>query len=66
MTQINNDSDLYNIHNLCIDSKSRELFLHSSFDSEEESGVEFRAAIMFEKNVDKKFQLPPWKKRIKC
>ena len=51
MTQINNDSDLYNIHNLCIDSKSRELFLHSSFDSEEESGVEFRSAIIFEKNI---------------
>jgi ATP-dependent protease ClpP protease subunit len=51
MTQINNESDLYNIHNLCIDAKSRELYLHSSFDSEEESGVEFRSAIMFEKNV---------------
>lgn len=51
MTQINNESELYNIHNLCIDTKSRELYLHSSFDSEEESGVEFRSAIMFEKNV---------------
>ena len=47
----NTDTDLHNIHNMCIDPKGREVYLHSSFDSEEESGVEFRSAIMFEKNI---------------
>jgi len=52
MVPINNtDTDLHNIHNMCVDPKSREIYLHSSFDSEEESGVEFRSAIMFEKNI---------------
>lgn len=45
------DNSLADIHNLCIDVKNREVYLHSSFDSEEESGVEFRSAIMFEKNI---------------
>lgn len=46
-----NDHYLSDIHNLCIDVKAREIYLHSALDSEEESGVEFRSAIMFEKNV---------------
>lgn len=45
------DNSLADIHNLCIDVKNREVYLHSSFDSEEESGVEFRSAIIFEKNI---------------
>ena len=51
MVPNNADNDLHHIHNLCIDPKGREIYLHSSFDSEEESGVEFRSAIMFEKNI---------------
>ena len=47
----NTDMDLNIIHNLCIDPRNREVYLHSSFDSEEESGVEFRSAVMFEKNI---------------
>ena len=45
------DNNLNDIHNLCIDVRAREIYLHSSFDSEEESGVEFRSALMFEKNI---------------
>lgn len=44
-------NDIANIHEYCIDIKNRELYLHSSFSSEEESGVEFRSAIMLEKNL---------------
>ena len=52
VTTPNTDIDfLNNIHNMCIDPKNREVYLHSSFDSEEESGVEFRSAIVFEKNL---------------
>jgi len=47
----NTDYDLHNIHSLCINPKTREVYLHSSFDSEEESGVEFRSCVMFEKNI---------------
>jgi len=45
------DSDLYNIHNLGIDVKNREVYLHSSYEYEEEGGVEYRCAITFEKNI---------------
>lgn len=50
---INNaDIELSNIHNLCIDPKNREVFLHSSTDySEDEGGVEFRTAVTFAKNI---------------
>lgn len=45
------ESDIYNIHTLCIDVKSREIYLHSHMDAEEENGVEYRPAVMFEKNI---------------
>ena len=51
MTVNNTDYDLHNIHSLCVNPKEREVYLHSSFDSEEESGVEFRSSIIFEKNI---------------
>jgi ATP-dependent protease ClpP protease subunit len=39
------------IHYHGIDIKNREIYLHSSFDGEEEPGVEYRSSITFEKNV---------------
>lgn len=54
MTSLNskeNDIDLSLIHNLNIDIKNRELYLHSYFDGQEESGVDYRSAITFEKNL---------------
>lgn len=50
-TSNNPDQDLHDIHNIGISAKTREVYLHSSFDSEEESGVEFRSAIIFSKNI---------------
>lgn len=46
-----NDSELFNIHNYNISLKNRELYLHSYPDVQEEEGVEFRSAIIFEKNI---------------
>lgn len=46
-----NEIDLINIHNYNIDTKHRELYLHSYIDSEEEGGVDFKSAIVFEKNI---------------
>lgn len=55
MNNVNIDKDLHGdligIHDYCIDIKNREIYLHSSFASEEESGVEFRSAIMLQKNI---------------
>jgi ATP-dependent protease ClpP protease subunit len=48
---IDRDNDLYNIHTFGIDTKNRELYLHSHLDSEEEAGVEFHSAVLFQKNV---------------
>lgn len=45
------DTDLANIHNFNIDTKNREVYLHSNTESETESGVDHRVAIMFEKNI---------------
>jgi ATP-dependent protease ClpP protease subunit len=45
------DNDLHDIHYLGIDIKNRELYLHSSTDSEEETGVDYRSAVTFEKNI---------------
>lgn len=48
----NIENELYNLHSFGIDVKNRELFLHSSMDcSEEELGVEYKVAVMFEKNL---------------
>ena len=46
-----NDPELYNIHTYNISIKNRELYLHSYYEIEDESGVDFRSAITFEKNV---------------
>ena len=46
-----NEFELSNIHNYNIDTKHRELYLHSYLDVEEEGGVDFRSAILFEKNI---------------
>lgn len=45
------ETELANIHNFNLDIKNREIFLHSNIDSEEESGVDHRSAITFEKNI---------------
>lgn len=47
-----NESDIYNIHLYGIDIDNRELYLHSYFDdSEEEGGVNYKSAVLFEKNL---------------
>lgn len=47
----NNESEINNIHIYNIDVKNREIFLHSSFDGEEEGGVDYKSAVVFEKNL---------------
>jgi ATP-dependent protease ClpP protease subunit len=48
----NSDNDLYNIHTFSINPKDREIFLHSYIEcSEEESGLDHRVAVTFEKNL---------------
>ena len=42
---------LYDIHNYNIDIQNREVYLHSHFDSPDEAGVDYRSAIIFEKNI---------------
>lgn len=51
VSQINNDNDIYNLHSFSIDIKNREIFLHSYIDGEDESGVDYRTAVTFEKNL---------------
>ncbi len=46
-----NDNELNDIHNFNIDTKNREIFLHSYIDISEESGVDYRSATVFEKNI---------------
>jgi ATP-dependent protease ClpP protease subunit len=45
------DIDLYHIHNYHINPKNREIYLHSHIESEEEGGVDYKSAIVFEKNI---------------
>lgn len=45
------NNTLSDIHNYNIDIENRELYLHSYFDGENESGVEYRSAVIFEKNL---------------
>lgn len=46
------DNHLYDIHTFNIDTKNREIFLHSNTDApEDEYGVEFSVAVNFEKNL---------------
>lgn len=50
--QKENDVDLSNIHINNIDTKNREIFLHSFIsDLEDEPGVDYRMAVTFEKNI---------------
>jgi ATP-dependent protease ClpP protease subunit len=55
MTNVNDkntqDSTLYNLHQYNIDPYNREIFLHSHMEAEEEAGVDYRSAIMLEKNI---------------
>jgi len=47
-----NDSDINDIHNFNLDPKNREIYLHSYIsENEEESGVDWRCSVMFEKNI---------------
>jgi ATP-dependent protease ClpP protease subunit len=50
-TNKENETELYNIHSNNISIKNREIYLHSSFEIEEESGVDFRSSVTFEKNM---------------
>jgi hypothetical protein len=46
-----NDSEINDIHNFNIDIKNREIYLHSSLDGADEGGVDYRSAVIFEKNI---------------
>ncbi len=46
-----NDSEISDIHNFNIDIKNREVYLHSCLDGENEGGVDYRSAVIFEKNI---------------
>lgn len=47
----NNINTLQDIHNYNIDIENREIYLHSCLDGAEEGGVDYRSAIVFEKNL---------------
>jgi ATP-dependent protease ClpP protease subunit len=51
MVNTNNNNNLYDIHNYNIDLDNRELYLHSHFTEDEESGVDYKSAVVFEKNL---------------
>ena len=47
-----NSPNLSDIHDYNIDTANREIYLHSYLsDNEEEGGVDYRSAVMFEKNL---------------
>jgi len=46
-----NNLSIEHIHNYNIDIKNREIYLHSSMYSEEDSGVDFRSAVVLHKNL---------------
>jgi ATP-dependent protease ClpP protease subunit len=46
-----NTYNLHDIHNYNIDVDNREIYLHSFLEGEDESGVDYRSAIIFEKNL---------------
>lgn len=51
-TSSHQNSQLTNIHDYNIDIENREIYLHSYFSTEnDESGVDYRSAIIFEKNL---------------
>lgn len=46
------DAELQNLHNHNIDTKNREIFLHSYLvDSDTDPGVDYKSAVIFEKNL---------------
>ena len=52
MVSNNNNNSLQDIHNYNIDVENREIYLHSYFsDSEDETGVDYRSAVLFAKNI---------------
>lgn len=51
MPRNNNLDDLQAIHSYGMDAKNREIYLHSYIDGDEESGTDYRSAIVFEKNI---------------
>jgi ATP-dependent protease ClpP protease subunit len=52
MSPSNKDSDIVTIHSHNIDLQNREIYLHSYVsEADEESGVDYRSAIIFEKNL---------------
>lgn len=52
MTTINHNNQLAHIHDYNIDIDNREIYLHSYFsEGFDESGVDYRSAIIFEKNL---------------
>jgi ATP-dependent protease ClpP protease subunit len=49
---ITHDVDLFALHNHNLDVKNREIFLHSHIgDFDEDPGVDYRSAVVFEKNM---------------
>ncbi|MGA1049456.1 MAG: ATP-dependent Clp protease proteolytic subunit [Minisyncoccia bacterium] len=48
---INNNNALTTIHDYNIDIENREIFLHPPFDNIEESNLDYRSAVIFEKNL---------------
>jgi len=52
MIKMNHYNILSDIHNYNIDTENRELYLHSHFsDNEEEGGVDYKSAVVLEKNL---------------
>lgn len=45
------EQDIFCIHNYGLDTKNREVYLHSCLDGESEGGVDYRSAVIFEKNL---------------
>lgn len=48
---IANNTQLNDIHNYNIDVENREIYLHSYFADSDEPGVDYRSAIIFQKNL---------------
>ena len=45
------ESDIANIHSYNIDIENRELYIHAPLDNIEESNLDYRSAVIFEKNL---------------
>lgn len=46
-----NNNTLHDIHNYNLDIDNREIYLHAPFDNIEESNLDYRSAVIFEKNI---------------